>query len=525
MSVISEPTRKNATIVVRNSIALTKSKAPGGARRASSAHSLPRGQPRSVLASRPPVPLFHANTPKIPAAGNRLSLPPLTASFQPSEAERFGSWAETTIQSQQKDIDRVSGTVGRVERDMQSFKEFMEEVRSELTSSRENMVQAKDDLNKIQMQTEETAQRPRSRDGVNILSKRLDAITDDILLVNQRASKVDQLQEELRKMQDRLVSLERKAASQDFPNHKTAQAKARTPAVPQKRRQDEIASLRTPSSNARSPPKHPSKRTRFSDINVEDIDQNYEPSGESHLTIATPPRKAREIPVSQQVNSSPPVVNEDDYGVPAYDENRDTESILPAVVSTPTAPTTSKPTQRRTSGVSIPANSIEALNSSPRQLRNRSTANKRKSDVTHNMPTLSGKRRNSEGVLVSVDGTIDKRSLRKRQSAAALGSKVPTELIELPIAGATLSASQNNGVSQVVASVEVTRASPRTQSRPAVPKVFTPAPTRAFTPMNPIQAPGGDGKPFKCGVCDKRFASFHALSFVSLIPYFVLDSH
>lgn len=512
MSVILETTGKKATIVVRKFIALTRKsgKRPAVARRASSTHSLPPAHPKSVPPPfRPPVPLFHANTPKLSAAL-------VTASPQQLDAEKFRPWAENTIRSQQNDIDRVSGTVGRIERDMQSFKEFMEEVRSELALNRETMVQAKDDLNKLRNQAEDTTQRPRSSNGVDVFSKRLDAITDDILLVNQKASKVDLLKEELKKMQDRLASLEEKVTSQDFLDHTATPAQVKVPALPNKRRHDEIASLCTPSSNARSPPKHPSKRTRFSDINVNDIDQNDEPSEEPHLSVTTPHGKAREIISSQQEDSSPPVMNQAANEVPANDQNKDREVILPAAASTAAAPATTKRIRRRMDRISIPEKSMETLNSSPRQLRNSTTANRRKSDINHVIPTLGGKRRKSDGVLVTVDGTTDRRPLRKRQSAAALIGKTITESHEHPITRATRSVDQNGGVNQIMTSVEVNRTSPLAPARPAVPVVFTPALARAFTPMNPTPAPGADDKPFKCGVCEKRFVSFHALSFVSL---------
>jgi hypothetical protein len=481
MSVISEVTGKEATVSVRKSIPLTKGTGKrASVSRRSSAQPVVRTHTQSVPPpSRPPVPLFNANTPKTPIMQTPLSLPLSFPRGQSSDSEKFRSWAENVIRSQQKDIDRVSGTVDRIERDMKLFKDFMEEVRTELASIRETRSQPQDDLLMFQNQVGGTVRQPKSREGVDASSKSLDAITKDTLIVNHKVHDVNRIEDDLGQIRDRLKSLEEKASQTTVPGIE-AQLKEMVPTSVPKRRLQENDNLHTPG-NPESPPRHRSKRTRTSDKNVDgppndSLDEFYDTSlvaithGEEEITV----------------NSEP------DHG----------ETMLP-----PTSTNIARPGQHMPSDfdVSILTRQLGDSNSGEPSTR------RRRSDVNYAIPMLSAKRRNSHGVLVGANGKVDRRSLRRKKSTLAQEIDAPSETLEPSIASPTAKISNNQDdqePDELMGSIEAGLYSTPVPSIPRLPRVFTPV---NVTPM------AGDSS-FMCGVCKRGYPSFHALTAVCLIP-------
>jgi hypothetical protein len=124
MSLISERTGHKATASVVERFPLTL---PGSTK-----------PPRSGRASTA-QPSYRAGTPSLNNHRHALNsiLAPISDDKQLRELERFKDWAKSAIQTQQNDIDRIGGAFDRMERDMNSFKAFMEEVRAELATYRQ----------------------------------------------------------------------------------------------------------------------------------------------------------------------------------------------------------------------------------------------------------------------------------------------------------------------------------------------------------------------------------------------------
>lgn len=101
--------------------------------------------PRSGRASTA-QPSYRAGTPSLNnnRHGPNSILAPVTDDKQLRELERFKDWAKIAIQTQRTDIDRISGAFDRMERDLNSFKAFMEEVRTELSTYRQFQDSLKD---------------------------------------------------------------------------------------------------------------------------------------------------------------------------------------------------------------------------------------------------------------------------------------------------------------------------------------------------------------------------------------------
>lgn len=132
MSVISERTGKKATASVIERFPLTlagATKPPRAARASTVQPSYRDGTPILVNHRHAASPVF----------------PPPIDDKQLRELERFKDWAKSAIQTQQNDIDRIGGAVDRMERDLKSFKTFMEEMHTELITHRQGQDSQKDE--------------------------------------------------------------------------------------------------------------------------------------------------------------------------------------------------------------------------------------------------------------------------------------------------------------------------------------------------------------------------------------------
>ncbi|KAH8820344.1 hypothetical protein F5884DRAFT_44267 [Xylogone sp. PMI_703] len=107
---------------------------------------------------------------------------------------RFKTWAEDAINSQQKDIDRISGAVDRIEREMRSLKEMMYEIRDDVVANRQIQV-AKQDPSGLRAELEAL------RDEVRINAQRPMAMVEsDRKFVRDTAAEVEELRKELQKL-------------------------------------------------------------------------------------------------------------------------------------------------------------------------------------------------------------------------------------------------------------------------------------------------------------------------------------
>ncbi|KAH8674529.1 hypothetical protein BGZ60DRAFT_273846 [Tricladium varicosporioides] len=140
-------------------------------------------------------------------------LPPIN---QPSfDFSNFKSWVHDSITTQQKDIDRVSGALNRIEGEIQVFREFMKETRIELKKNEQFQTSQNADLNTVsQIKTEvevltqkvyslDQLENHRGVSGVS-LSKDIEIIISDMTKVNDKAYEVDDVKEDLQDVKDQL---------------------------------------------------------------------------------------------------------------------------------------------------------------------------------------------------------------------------------------------------------------------------------------------------------------------------------
>lgn len=131
MSIVSERTghKANVSVIERFPLTLPGATKPPRSRRASTVQPSYRAGTPSLVNHRP--------------VSNSI-LPPIVEK-QLQELDKFKDWAKTAIETQQNDVDRIGGAFDRLERDMVSFKAFMEEVRTELATYRQFQENLKDE--------------------------------------------------------------------------------------------------------------------------------------------------------------------------------------------------------------------------------------------------------------------------------------------------------------------------------------------------------------------------------------------
>jgi hypothetical protein len=140
--------------------------------------------------------------------------------------EKFKTWAQEAIKAQQDDIDRIGSTVDRIERDMASFKDFMQEVRTDLTANRIFQESLKEvELPALQKASHNVCTDNKDiRQNLNglrsefdnsimdrapqVTHEELESLTDDVREVNRKANEVDGLRAELEYLKARLSSME-----------------------------------------------------------------------------------------------------------------------------------------------------------------------------------------------------------------------------------------------------------------------------------------------------------------------------
>ncbi|PBP21589.1 hypothetical protein BUE80_DR007654 [Diplocarpon rosae] len=148
---------------------------------------------------------------RIPAADGR-SLGPLNVPV--ADIVKFKNWAEDAISTQQADIERISGTVNRIERDMRSLKDFMREMRSKCSSSYqlptisgEGDIQAlRDDVGMLRQQLKQNAEIV-SLSSTDLLG-RIELVSQEVGEIGRKAYEVDDLRSQFELMKGRAEHLE-----------------------------------------------------------------------------------------------------------------------------------------------------------------------------------------------------------------------------------------------------------------------------------------------------------------------------
>ena len=197
MTLVSESSGAKAKISIMKTYPLTnfsiRARSQSISRRAS---SISRATPR------PKPPRLLPGVSRTPSNVSRQGTP--TNTIPQVDVTKLKSWAEATIQSQQHDIDRISGSVDRIECDMRLFKDFMEEVRAELASNRhiqaerekETVATVRGDLDTLRQQLNSNP-RPVSRGSFETSNRRLDIMAKDLLQVGRKVDEIDDIKTEL----------------------------------------------------------------------------------------------------------------------------------------------------------------------------------------------------------------------------------------------------------------------------------------------------------------------------------------
>ncbi|KAE8447558.1 hypothetical protein EG329_010688 [Mollisiaceae sp. DMI_Dod_QoI] len=201
MSILSESSGQKAKISILKSFPLTFK--PNLRRAASAKIPVPSPRPKTSASSGTSTKVFRES--------DHASLP-VTPVF---ETANFHSWAKDTIQNQQKDIDRLSGTLHRIEREIKTLKDFIKELRASFLSSsghpyhdsQEEVASLRDEVDQLRQQVHRNIDL-LSRKSLEIPTKNLEVIVEDVQRISRKTDEVDALKIELREMKSHIRSVE-----------------------------------------------------------------------------------------------------------------------------------------------------------------------------------------------------------------------------------------------------------------------------------------------------------------------------
>ncbi|KAL2070915.1 hypothetical protein VTL71DRAFT_13941 [Oculimacula yallundae] len=397
MSIVTEEDGQSAKISILKSypLSIASGKMPSGSRRGGTVR--PHARSSSGTPVRTPNDII-SNTPR---PDSRQSVPP--PSLVKAEVTKFKLWAEGAISSQQKNIDRISGTVDRLEQSMKLFKDFMSEVRLELASVKqhsnsmyeEDLSVLRNDIVELRQQVEESEQ-VISKVSDEISDRHFTAIAQDAEQTGQKANEIEELKTELPKMRKRVEFLEGAKHSDDM-RVAVPSRELRSTSGTHKRKQYQMDELRSPSESSQMGP--PQKRRK--------------------LSLTTNGKSFRDPII--EIDSS-----EDDSYSPLRNRShkqatRDTPSPAASALvlgesSRNNQPPTSIHTPSTTSGYS----SIQRPGSSRVEVRIPYSA-----AYALSIQQQVIRVRDSNGVLLLPNGKVDKRSLRAKGAKAGTENTVP----------------------------------------------------------------------------------------------------
>ncbi|KUJ11295.1 uncharacterized protein LY89DRAFT_689179 [Mollisia scopiformis] len=210
MSVLSEASGKKAKISVLNSYSLVLGPGHQKVARAKVLPPLPSTRPATRAGSLQTPETTEA--PVQPSAGVETIF----------DVVKFKTWAENAINKQQKDIDRLSGTLENIDRDMTTFKEFMEEMRADrvkidrITSSEGDkatqLASLREELNALRQQINQNGGLV-SQTSHDISTRKIDVVIKDIQRITRKADEVDFMKEAIAAMKSKIESLEASGSS------------------------------------------------------------------------------------------------------------------------------------------------------------------------------------------------------------------------------------------------------------------------------------------------------------------------
>ncbi|KFZ18966.1 hypothetical protein V501_00868 [Pseudogymnoascus sp. VKM F-4519 (FW-2642)] len=260
---------------------------------------------------------------------------------------QFADWAEGAIDSQKRDIDRISVSVNRIETDMRSFKDFMAMVRRELAVRPTNieMDDVRASVHSLRDEIDESHSTNVAKPAEGSLSfESVDLITESITSLSQKVNEIDSLKLEIQFLK---IKLKR---SEDITRNagRYVDSQPSTPLSATTRHQDESSAYVRPlvdqlqrsstgfEKHMSSSPAVDDKRTKRARLSGKDMRAAVAPNAQPESTLRKPSRLSHVLlPVSQDRLAAE--VDELDDMAPTGDTTDDAYELKPAGIDPGTA--------------------------------------------------------------------------------------------------------------------------------------------------------------------------------------------
>ncbi|TQS36528.1 hypothetical protein Golomagni_03016 [Golovinomyces magnicellulatus] len=130
------------------------------------------------------------------------------------EVENFKNWARDLILNQQKDIERLSGTISGIEKEMQSIKNLLLEVKNESKFCHRNkkyaneLVDMRDEIKQVSGKLDQKKDAPDWTKTAGLLARNLKTVASDVKNLSVKAEEVNGLKLNLEELAGRLHFIE-----------------------------------------------------------------------------------------------------------------------------------------------------------------------------------------------------------------------------------------------------------------------------------------------------------------------------
>lgn len=127
------------------------------------------------------------------------------------EFREFAEWAEDIMGTQRKDIDRIDGVLGRIENDMQLFKDFMADMRKQLdphdrfmnVTNNQEISHLRDELAGLQLQMNQAIQ-----SGPGLTRNGYEVLNQNMVRIDRKVIEISSLRPEVKSIMTRVDRLE-----------------------------------------------------------------------------------------------------------------------------------------------------------------------------------------------------------------------------------------------------------------------------------------------------------------------------